>query len=86
MNAELQALERNGTWSLTKLPIGKRAIGCKWLFKIKYKSDGIIERHKARLVIQGCRQQKGIDYGETFAPVAKMVIMRSVLAVVVMQG
>ena len=86
MNVELQALEMNGTWSLTKLPVGKKAIGCKWLFKTKYRSDGTIERHKARLVIQGCRQQKGIDYEETFAPVAKMTIVRSVLAVASIQG
>jgi len=60
MNTELQALERNGTWSLTKLPKGKKAIGCKWLYKTKYHPDGSIERHKARLVIQGYRQQKGL--------------------------
>ena len=46
MNIELQALERNSTWDLTPLPSGKRAIGCKWLFKTKYKSDGTIERKK----------------------------------------
>jgi len=56
MNIELQALARNGTWSLAKLPKGKRAIGCKWLYKTKYHSDGSIDRHKARLVIQGYRQ------------------------------
>jgi len=68
---ELQAFERNGTWILTELPTGKKSIGCKWLFKTKYRSNGTIERHKARLVIQGCRLQKGINYEETFAPVAK---------------
>jgi len=51
MNVELQALERNDTWMLTKLPPGKRAIGCKWLYKNKYRLDGSIDRHKARLVI-----------------------------------
>jgi len=55
MNIELQALEQNGTWSLVKLPKGKRAIGCKWIYKTKYHSDGSIDRHKARLVIQGYR-------------------------------
>jgi len=50
MNVELQALERNGTWSLTRLPPEKKAIGCKWLYKTKYRSDGTVERHKARLV------------------------------------
>jgi len=85
MNVELQALKRNGTWSFTKLPVGKRAISCKWLFKTKYKSDNTIERHKTRLLIQGYWQQKGIRYEETFAPVAKMVTVRSVLAVAAMQ-
>ena len=55
-NVELQVLERNSTWSITKLPPRKKAIGCKWLFKTKFSSDGTIERHKSRLVIQGCRQ------------------------------
>jgi len=86
MNTELQALERNGTWSLAKLPKGKRAIGCKWLYKTKYHPDGSIERHKARLVIQGYKQKKGIDYEETFAPVAKMTTVRSVLAVAAIKG
>ena len=50
MAAELQALELNKTWSLVPLPPNKRAIGCKWVFKIKYRSDGSVERYKARLV------------------------------------
>lgn len=55
MNIELDALERNGTWTVTKLPRRKNAIGCKWLFKTKYHPDGTIERHKSRLVILGCK-------------------------------
>jgi len=81
MNLELRALEANGTWELTSLPPGKRAIGCKWLYKTKFLSDGTIERHKARLVVLGCKQQFGVDYQETFAPVAKMTIVRTLLAV-----
>jgi len=81
MNTELAALERNGTWEITSLPPSKRAIRCKWLFKAKFKSDGIVKRKKARLVTQGCRQSKGINYEETFAPIAKTTIVRTVLAV-----
>lgn len=51
MNAELEALENNNTWSITDLPAGKIAIGCKWVFKTKFHPDGSVERHKARLVI-----------------------------------
>ncbi|GKB75803.1 retrovirus-related pol polyprotein from transposon TNT 1-94, partial [Tanacetum coccineum] len=73
MDNELQALERNGTWTIENLPKDKKALGCKWVYKIKRKSDGTVERFKARLVILGNHQVAGIDYNETFAQVAKMV-------------
>lgn len=56
MNNELNALELNETWTVTTLPPGKTAIGCKWLFKTKFNPDGSIDKHKARLVILGHRQ------------------------------
>lgn len=62
MRKEIQALEENNTWYLTDLPEGKIPIGCKLVFKGKYKVDGSIERHKARLVAKGYTQQLGIDY------------------------
>lgn len=72
MNEEISALEENHTWTITELPCGKPAIGCKWLYKTKYLLDGSIERHKARLVILGNKQKYGVDYEHTFAPVAKL--------------
>lgn len=68
---ELDALDKNGTWSLHTLPQGKKLISCKWVYKINYKPDGQVERYKARLVLKGYNQVEGIDYHETFAPVAK---------------
>nr|GEX60204.1 retrovirus-related Pol polyprotein from transposon TNT 1-94 [Tanacetum cinerariifolium] len=80
MDSKLEALERNQTWTIKELPSNKKALGCKWVYKIKYKSDGTIERFKAQLVILE-NQVEGINYNETFAPVSKMVIMRVFLAV-----
>lgn len=77
MNLELEALEENETWDIVPLPPSKKAIGCKWLYKTKHKPDGSVERHKSRLVALGCKQQYGVDYAETFAPVAKNVNCQS---------
>ena len=62
MKAEIQALEMNETWSLQNLPRNKKPISCKWVYRVKYKSDGSIERFKARLVIRGDHQVEGFDY------------------------
>lgn len=79
MVEEMKALAKNETWELTTLPAGKKAVGCRWLFAIKEKADGTIERLKARLVAKGFTQTYGVDFQERFAPVAKMnsILFRS---------
>ncbi|GJU05270.1 retrovirus-related pol polyprotein from transposon TNT 1-94 [Tanacetum coccineum] len=81
IDSELEALEQNKTWTIEKLPPNKKALGCKWVYKIKYKSDGTTERFKARLVILGNHQVTGFDYSETFMPITKIVSVQVFLAI-----
>ncbi|XP_008229790.1 PREDICTED: uncharacterized protein LOC103329135 [Prunus mume] len=85
MQFELAALKANHTWSLTPLPHGKKPIGCRWVYKIKRHSDGIIERYKAHLVAKGYTQLEGIDYHDTFSPITKMITVRCLLAMAAAQ-
>jgi len=86
MEEELRSIEENRTWTLTELPQGQRAIGLKWVFKVKRDEHGAVVRHKARLVVKGYAQRHGIDYDEVFAPVARMEAVRLLLALAAHEG
>ena len=83
MQEEFDALMDNETWSLFELPAGRKAIKCKWVFETKHDSDGRLVRHKARLVIKGYSQRKGVDYEETYAPVVRYSSFRYLFALAV---
>ena len=86
MQAELNALQQNHTWILTPLPPHKKAIGCRWVYKVKHNADGTIERYKARLVAKGYSQQEGLDFLDTFSPVAKLTTVRMLLALAALRN
>ncbi|GLB38145.1 putative reverse transcriptase (RNA-dependent DNA polymerase) [Lyophyllum shimeji] len=77
---EMKAHAENGTWTLTELPPGEKAIGSKWVFRVKRNADGSIDRFKARLVAKGYNQRPGFDYDETFAHTMRYASLRVVLA------
>lgn len=80
MDAELASMKENQVWTLMPLPPGRKAVGCKWVFAIKLDADGLIIKYKARIVAQGFTQRAGIDFYETYAPVARMNSTRIFLA------
>lgn len=86
MKTELDALIQNNTWTLVPLPPGKTAIGCKWVFRTKFLSDGFVERYKARLAAKGYKQQAGIDYFDTFSTVTKLVSVKLMLSLSAAKG
>ncbi|XP_042513686.1 uncharacterized mitochondrial protein AtMg00820-like [Macadamia integrifolia] len=86
MEKELDQIEKNKTWTLVPRPADKNVIGTKWVFKNKLNEDGQVVRNKARLVCKGYAQVKGIDFEETFAPVARMEAIRLFLALAVHRG
>ena len=86
MNAEILALVSNNTWTLTPLPSNKKAIGCKWVYRVKYKADGSVKRFKARLVAKGFTQQEGLNFIDTFSPVAKLTTVKTLLAISAVKG
>ena len=75
-------MHQNNTWSVTSLPHDKHSIGYKWVYKVKYRSDGTIERYKACLVAKGYTQQESLDFLDTFSPVAKSITVKVLLALV----
>ena len=81
MVEEYASIMKNDVWEIVPRPEGKSGVTSKWLYKIKYVVDGIIEKYKARYVARGFSQVEGIDYDETFAPVARYTSIRAIISI-----
>ena len=76
----------NSTWKLVDPPLGTKPVGCKWVYRNKYKADGSLDKHKTKLVEKGFAQKEGVDYEETFAPTTKWATIRTLFALAAQNG
>ena len=79
---ELESIKKNNVWELTSLLDGRKAIGCKWVLRKKFKVDSSLDKYKARLVAKGFNQQPGVDFVDTYSPIAKFTSNRIIMTVV----
>jgi len=86
MMEEYQSIMKNGVWEIVPRPQGKSLVTSKWIYKIKHVADGSIEKYKARFVARGFSQKEGVDYDETFAPVARYASIRTIIAIASVMG
>jgi hypothetical protein len=82
MEDEMRSMSANKVWDLEEIPKGARLVGCKWVYKVKYDSEGNIEKYKGRLVAKGFTQREGIDYNGMFSPVSCKYSFRIAMALV----
>ena len=81
MDEEIECIKKNQTWELVDVPKEKDAISVKWIYKTKQDANGNVQKHKARMVARGFTQQPGIDFNETFSPIAHMDTVRTILVI-----
>ena len=86
MTEEYESILKNDVWDIVSRPEGKSIVTSKWIYKLKHVADGSVEEYKARFVAHGFSQKEGIDYDETFAPVACFTSIRTIIALVVAMG
>ena len=80
MIEEYKSIMKNDVWEIVPRPTGKSVVTSRWLYKIKHAADGSVERYKARFVACGFTQKEGIDYDETFAPVARYTTIKTIIS------
>ena len=82
MVEEYSSIMKNDVWEVVPIPTGKSVVTSRWLYKIKHVVDGSVEKYKSRFVARGFTQKEGIDYDETFAPVARYTTIRTIISLV----